>query len=29
MHVIAKLAFVEAALKFPQDRKALLGYTDF
>lgn len=24
MHVIAKLAFVEAARKFPQDRKALL-----
>ena len=25
MHVIAKLAFVEAARRFPQDRKALLG----
>ena len=24
MHVIAKLAFVEAARKFPQDRKSLL-----
>lgn len=25
MHVIAKLAFVEAARKFPQDRNSLLG----
>lgn len=25
MHVIAKMAFMEAVRKFPQDRKALLG----